>query len=358
MYLSKYKSLFLAFIANIRMKCRDIILSKEIRGIFEKRRLLYQMYIKHASIKQIFHLFKVGRDALTKPQRAFPFSVLLAVTYECQCNCVHCGVANYKNIEREELSLEQIKKNISELKKLGVANITLTGGEPLLRRDISDIIKYISKQGIIVTLDTNGLLLDMSTTIRLKKSGLNLLKVSIDSSHPHIHDDLRKMEGCFAKAVDGLKNSVKSKLPSVIQTYVSYNTLQRDDLRKIINLSRQLNLSGVCVQLAKASGKLKNYNFINQNINNYIKKNLDSTFVYFSNIISDFLNCSAISKKECYISAYGDVQPCMFLPLIFGNINEKKIKDIWNIMIKHPIYSMSANRCLVNDLKAKNRIGF
>jgi MoaA/NifB/PqqE/SkfB family radical SAM enzyme len=311
--------------------------AKEILRIFKKRGLLYRLYIKRASVKQSFYLFKAAVKML-RGQRKYPFSVLLSITYKCQCDCVHCGIIKYKNETEQELNFEQIKKIIFDLKRLGVLNVTLTGGEPLLRKDVFDIIRYISGQGLIVTLDTNGLLLDMPVIKKLKLSGLNLLKVSIDSSEADVHDRLRDMTDCFNKAVRGLKNSVKLKLPCVIQTYVSYHTVERDELRKIITLARELDLRGVCVQSAKASGKLGHYNFSNQGIHNYIKKNLDTDYVYFSNITADFSEYARLSKRECYISSYGELRPGMFVPEKFGNVVDSDFKSAWNKMIESPIY--------------------
>lgn len=307
---------------------------KKMQETIKKLGLCYSLYIKNASARQIFHLSKTAVKTLLGRNR-YPFSVLLSVTYRCQCDCVHCGIVKYKDESRPELGFEDIKRIIHELGQLGIANVTLTGGEALLRKDIFDIISYISGQGLIVTLDTNGLLLDEQITGRLKSSGLNLLKVSIDSSDPDKHDKLRNVKGCFNKALDGLKNSVKSKLPCVIQTYISYETVQKDELGKIITLAKELNLQGVCAQTAKASGKLENHDFSGREIHDYIKKNTGSRYVYFSNIASDFQKIPGIQKRECYISSYGELRPGMFVSESFGNVIISGFEGIWNKMIEN-----------------------
>ena len=79
------------------------------------------------------HLFGIRR----------PSAMTFAVTYRCQCRCIHCSAANHLKPEMEELSTEEAKKLIDDSLKLGVIIIAFTGGEPLLRKDIYELIAHV-----------------------------------------------------------------------------------------------------------------------------------------------------------------------------------------------------------------------
>lgn len=302
---------------------------KKFFKTIKKARLFYRMYLKNLSCGQAAHLLKTGLQRTISASNA-PLSVLLGVTYECQCDCSDCGVAGEKKDPEKELDFCQIKKIVSELKRMLVINVTLTGGEPLLRKDIFDIIKFISRTGLIVCLDTNGILLDEKTLRSLKRSGLNLLKVSLDSSDPYCHDRLRGYPGCFNKASQGLIGAVRLGLSCVSQTYVTPEAISQDRLKGIIDFARKNGLSGACLQKVKPAGRLKNKSFADDSITSYISRNTGG-LAYFSNLAVD-LGKPGSSEKEFYISPYGRVQSSMFNPVSFGDVKEKNLTSIFNEM--------------------------
>src|SRR3989344_3610537 len=87
-----------------------------------------------------------------------PLTVIFNVTNSCNLRCKHCYASYYTLDSKHEMTTAQIKKVINGLKKIGCLRINFCGGEPLLRRDISELIAYAKSQGISVDLTSNGVL--------------------------------------------------------------------------------------------------------------------------------------------------------------------------------------------------------
>ncbi len=138
--------------------------------------------------------------------RADVFYLMFGITYNCQLKCPHCCVGSYENEPNRELSTDEIKDVLDQSAKAFVVNFF--GGEPTMRPDIMELIKYASERAVYVFCDTNGLKITRDYAKQLKEHGLEMLYVSIDSPIPEKHDELRGVKGTFEKAVQGIKNAL------------------------------------------------------------------------------------------------------------------------------------------------------
>lgn len=299
------------------------------------------------------------RYILGKP---IPFSVVFALTYKCQCSCVHCSVGDYAK-ENDELSTEEIKSVLDFIDLWGPVKVTFFGGEPLLRKDIVQLVNYVSRKGIRTSIDTNGLLLDEDMVVALKNVGLGNINVSIDSADGRVHDLLRQREGCFQSAIEGLKLCVEYKIPCLISTYASKRAIYDKDLRKIIKLAKRLGVSGVKILFPILSGKWreKESERLNSEEEEYMKSLLDPSFVYIEDALEMVKKkgkgCSAMERNLVYISPYGNIQPCPAIPITFGNIRNENIEDIIKAMTDHRFYKKykSCGMCLMNEQGFRSR---
>ena len=270
--------------------------------------------------------------------------LMIGITYECQLKCRHCCTGNYQKEKHRELATEEVKDVIDQSYKALVVNFF--GGEPTLRSDLMELINYASKNAMFVFLDTNGLLITKDYARQLKDNGLELLYVSIDSPIPQKHDEYRRMEGCFEKAVEAVKNALDVGLKCMISTYVTKEGLRNGEFEKVIKLGRKLGATGIRYLLPTPAGRwLHNVHVkLTPKEEERVRELVDFPFVcrdfYFQNQSSN--QCRGMANKEyVYISPYGDVQPCCFMPLSFGNIRKEPLKTILERMWKHPMYSES-----------------
>ncbi len=328
-------------------------------NLYKTLSLGYQVHFKMASFRQLRHTFTSSVSRVFN-RRIYPISVLLALNYDCPCKCAHCGVSDFRNAERNcrIITFAEIKEIIFSLVKIGIMHITLTGGEPILREDIFDIIKFVSHQGVIISLDTCGYNLDYSKVVKLKASGLNLIKVSLDNPEADMHDEIRGVVGCFDRAIGTIRSCVETGMPCVIAVTVTKELLMNGNLEDIVRLGKKLMVSGVKLELLAFSGEAldkKYIGFTSADIE-YLKKICKDKIVYFRNIFSDFSECLILRKKIFYISAYGDVYPCMFTPIKFGNLLTEKFSHIWEKMKTHAIYNYSPIDCYGIDGRLRKEI--
>lgn len=297
--------------------------------------------------------FMFRRYILREP---LPFSVVLSVTYKCQCGCVHCSVNDYGRAG-EDFSADEIRAVIDFIADWGPVKITFFGGEPLLRPEIADFVAYATAKGIRASIDTNGLNLTDDMAKKLKKAGVGNINVSLDSADQRIHDALRGHEGCFTAAVHALELCAGEGIPCLVSTYASKRALESKDMENLIKLAREKGVDGVKVLFPILSGKWRNEEKerLSPEEERYLLSLTDPSFVYIEDALEMLKKkgkgCSALEKNLIYISPYGDVQPCPAIPISFGNIRKKKIGDIIPAMFDHPLYGkqFACHMCLMNE---------
>ena len=140
-------------------------------------------------------------------------------TNACNMYCAHC----YRDAgckAEEELSTEEGKKLLSEIAKAGFKIMIFSGGEPLMRPDILELVKYASDLHMIPVFGTNGTLITLDMAKKLKEAGARAMGISLDSLDPKKHDTFRSFPGGWEGAVQGMKNCAAVGLPFQIHTTV------------------------------------------------------------------------------------------------------------------------------------------
>ena len=272
------------------------------------------------------------RIALRKPALG---AVELAVTYDCNLNCEYCSSIALHQKGRAYLLFDEIKPIISQLVRAGACVINLTGGEPLLRKDTIDIAYFIKRNNALATILTNGHLLTKECAKELKKISLDAVQISINGI------EKCEISSSLEKAFSGIENAKSRGLRVVISTIVTNENLNNGKIKETIefckNIRSVLNLivpcavgrwSGECGQLLK-EGSWK----IFQDLCKIKGVRTDTHMNYFGNL------CPA-GTERVYVSAYGDVLPCDFIHISFGNLKNQPLTDILKHMrnfvpIKH-----------------------
>ena len=152
----------------------------------------------------------------------------ISLTENCNLRCIYCLPENFSYKKKEILSAEDVIKTAEAGKELGIKKIRLTGGEPLLRNDITNIVKGISKLGIKkIYLTTNGILLKNKAE-ELKKAGLSGVNVSLDTLDEKIFFQLTR-GGQLSKVLEGIEEAQKQglevKINSVIIKGINENSI-------------------------------------------------------------------------------------------------------------------------------------
>ena len=307
----------------------------------------------------------VGDRVISSRRKTFPLYgaiAMLALTSKCQCNCEHCGVADSQNAAGGELNGREVSALIRELAALGTRYVYFFGGEPLLIPGLKDHISLAKSLGLYTVLDTNGLLLpDMADTLR--KCGLDMARVSLDSSVEEEHDRFRGTNGLFKKVLEGIAACKACGLECHISACATAERLKTGKISELIGLADRL---GVKVRLMAPirCGRLRDAEGAELTAAEIgiLKSLLRPGKVYWElqwveNAKRDFM-CGFIMKHLYYISPIGNVQPCCYMPVVFGNIRNEPPLDIirrmWRSTLLEPCKVCD---CPTNSKEFKNAFG-
>ena len=144
-------------------------------------------------------------------------------SWNCNQRCVHCYAAGQQHAAEEELSTEDWKNIIDKCRKIGIPQLTFTGGEPTMREDLFELIA--SAKWFVTRLNTNGIRLDEQYCAKLKEASLDSLQITFYSDDEEIHNTLvgAKM---YEKTVEGIKNALAAGLSVSVNTPLC--TLNKD----------------------------------------------------------------------------------------------------------------------------------
>ena len=157
-------------------------------------------------------------------------------TIKCNLSCAHCRRLESDEAVVTDLSTSQGKDLIEQLAQIGRAQpmmpvLVFSGGEPLCRDDIFELIAYAGSLGITPALATNGTMINVATSQKIVDSGIVRVAVSLDGSTAEVHNRLRQLDGSFEKAIEGIRQLHKKKVPFQINiTLTKHNAEQLNDV--------------------------------------------------------------------------------------------------------------------------------
>lgn len=174
------------------------------------------------------------------------YNLFWETTLRCNAKCKHCGSRAGENIHLEdELSTEQIEKALKDVAdKLDSSKILLniTGGEPLLREDLFDVMDYAHNTlGFKWGITTNGLLMDENIIEKMKKTGMATMSISLDGLEES-HDKFRGIPGAFNKTISNVKQLQKNKFLHCFQITTVVNKLNINQLEDLYKLMQDLEV--------------------------------------------------------------------------------------------------------------------
>lgn len=174
-----------------------------------------------------------------------PYVISWNLTYRCNLACEHCyldagpkpQVQTENFSDRSELTTEECRRVVDEVAKFAPESILiLTGGEPLLRPDILDIVRYANSKQLWVVVGTNGVRITENLTRILKDAGLRGVSLSLDALTAERHDEFRRVRGAWKNTVDGAKILRSLELPFIVQTTVGRHNVH--ELQQIAEFAR------------------------------------------------------------------------------------------------------------------------
>jgi MoaA/NifB/PqqE/SkfB family radical SAM enzyme len=260
--------------------------------------------------------------------------VEMGITFDCQCDCPKCSSAFMKDPTKEKLTLSQIEKAAKQIIALGAVQVNLTGGEPLMEKNIFDIIRLFQPNKVLITINTNGLLLSAEMIDKLEAAGVDIIKISLDSPVEQEHDRSRVFDGCFKKVMEALDYiKEKKKIVAQISTVCIKENLNTNKIWEMVELSKRYNaLLGLTIPAASGRWIKNEEMLIGKKEKGVLKK-----LIKIAHVIRDTdeaymrSHCPA-GSEEFYLTCYGDIIPCPLIQISFGNVKKTAIRTIWERM--------------------------
>jgi len=275
-------------------------------------------------------------------------------TIRCNLACSHCRRLESDSAAASDMSTSQAKELIGQLAVLGMMQpmmpvLVFSGGEPLCREDLFELVEYARASRITTALATNGTLVDAAVAGRIKNSGISRVSVSLDGADAATHDRLRQQDGAFDRAIEGIDCLRAAGVSFQINV-----TLTKDNahqLAGVYELAKALGAAALhifmlvpigCGQVLAETDMLSPQEYEEKMIEIYVLESRGDLQVkvtcgpHYQRVIRQQGGQGAKTNKGClaglgvlFVSHRGDVFPCGYLPVMCGSVLNQKLADIW-----------------------------
>ena len=283
------------------------------------------------------------------------------VCARCNLRCVHCRCGAAQDAAEGIFTLPRARALLDEIARFASPVIVLTGGEPLLREDLDEIIAYGTALGFRMCLATNGTLLDDARCARLAAAGVKMVSLSLDGASAAAHDDFRGQPGAFEGALRGIECLKRRGIPFLINS--SFTQRNRADVPGAYALAKGLGAvawymfgvvpvgrgEDIAAELLKpdqyrellqwhlAMEREETSMLVRPTCMPQYYRLLAEAEARGEKLARRSLSFSTGGAKGCVagqsialITASGDVKPCSYFPEAAGNLAEQGIEALWN----------------------------
>jgi len=278
----------------------------------------------------------------------------LNVTHNCNCRCITCNA--WKSRSTNELTTDELVDILQQLKDIGVLSVNFAGGEPLLRNDLSKIVKAASDQGFEkIALTTNGILLKRDLVLKLLANGLTDISISIDGVG-ETNDVIRGIKGLYRRNLKALRMLVQVRNQTCpylnIEVLTTLMNPTLNQVKSIAHMCRNLRINFSLNLIDTAPLLFVGIDALNLMINDQVALNkaidelhkvrkrfpyvfaprqhhmsLEYARRYFNDRKRDDIPCF-LGYQFIGISPYGDVYSGCWVLSPMGNLRSRRLKEI------------------------------
>nr|MDO8097691.1 radical SAM protein [Candidatus Njordarchaeota archaeon] len=373
------------------------------------RRLLNDSLIRKCMLSAVKGIANFG---IRYPQpTGAPITVVWNFTNRCNLNCLHCHQDSSPTSSSSELTTSQAFKVIDNMSDAGVAILTFSGGEPLLRKDLYDAIQRANDNSMLCTIASNGTLMTSQVARKLAKAGIRRVEIGLDGARAETHDFLRNKHGSFEATIKGIENCVAVGFDELATTMTLYSK-NISELEETIDLAEKLGATRFYLNRLIPAGRGLESRHLDvtyreriealETLHNRFHKSLIEGFgvqcyargmTYYARLgherskgkvftVSEALSgyermfqkkfeldvtkivrklaagfggCS-VGLTYAGLTASGDLLPCVPAPIKLGNLLEQSLEEIWthnellNYVRNRKALKGSCKICIYGDL--------
>lgn len=283
------------------------------------------------------------------------------ITRRCNLKCVHCRSSSLITDQHPGFTTDEAFALLDDIASYAKPVIVLSGGEPLLRKDVFDIARHGTGLGLRMCMATNGMLVNDEVCENIKKSGIRICSLSLDGSTEEVHDNFRNQKGAFAGVMRAAGLFKKHGIEFLINS--SFTKRNQSEIPKIAKLARELGATAWYMFMIVPTGRgedimdeliskeeyeeILNWHYDMEKLEKDIlvrptcaphyyrivlqrnkedEEKLERRTLKFSTGGSK--GCLA-GQLICLIDVDGEVLPCSYFPKSAGNVRNQSFKEIW-----------------------------
>lgn len=270
------------------------------------------------------------------------------ITSACNLKCQHCFATVFKRNNRRKMQIEDYRRVMKQANRLGAVNFSFQGGEPLLFPQLEELIKAAAPYKNVISVTTNGTLLSIERAKKLKKIGVDIFTISLDSMNAEEHDSFRNKPGTFEKTLKGIEAALEAGCNVTIGTVLSHQNIRTEGIERLFEWVCHRHLT-LCLALAVPAGEwANNFDILLTEEDMAYLQTLQKKYPYVrTDFEANYLKwgCGAI-KEILYITPFGDVLPCPYIHISFGNIFDKSLEEIRNTGLGNKYFKDYWQKCL------------
>ncbi len=295
--------------------------------------------------------------------KSFGPVVAFNCTSRCNLNCLHCYSSSTAGLNGNELTTDEARQLLHQLAESNCPVVLFTGGEPLLRKDLFELLAEARQLPLRTAISTNGTLIDSATAKKLAALGVSYVGISIDGDE-QFHDKFRQSPGCFKAALTGIQNCQKAGLKTGLRFTITKQNA--DKIPAVFDIAAEVGIRRICFYHLVKAGRAKDLDellltpqqtrntidTIIEKTEEFVQKNLfDEILTVGNHADGPYLLIRATSdeqrattrqlllanggnktgEKIASIGWDGFVYPDQFWRnYLLGNIKDKSFKEIWN----------------------------
>lgn len=284
------------------------------------------------------------------------------ITRRCNSKCIHCRSSSEPVVkEHPDFSTDDAYRILNDISNYAKPVVVLSGGEPLMRKDVFDIARYGTEKGLRMCMATNGVLLNDKGCKKIKESGIKILSLSLDGATEKVHDNFRNQKGAFRGVISAAKLLEKYEIEFIINS--SFTKRNQEEIPKVYKLAKDLGATAWYMFMIVPTGrgeKIMNELISREDYEEllewhyHIEKNEKDILVrptcapHYYRIVLQKSKEEGIKFKRrslkfstggakgciagqtiCLIDVDGNVLPCSYFPKAAGNIFRQPFKEIW-----------------------------
>lgn len=282
----------------------------------------------------------------------YPVHPVWEVTAKCNLTCEHCHARGGEADTSAELTTEEGKSRVIDplAQVADFKSLIFSGGEPLVREDLYELIAHAKRRGFYPIIATNATLITSTVARKLKDAGTLGIAASIDSLRPEVHDAFRRKAGALKDAMEGIANAAAEGM--YIQINITASQINRKELPEIISYADELRAHVILLYQFIPSGRGVESSQLELSAEEFRQEILDAgalqkdlhpviapvglpEYWALHNTLknggrrSNVLRGCICGNGMFYIKPNGDVWPCAFVPVIGGSLREKSPLEIW-----------------------------